>query len=173
MSTPSHVRSLLNAYVHDQLIGTQRDQVIRHVRICANCRAVLDREERLAHDLVKFMPQIGQDDSRQIARLWPAIWSELRAPLTKHPSRLPKLGMAFALIMVCVVVSSMFFTGSAQALAAPSRPGQFIPAEVQPTWTPARTDNPTALNGTPPASETASAFDGPMPSPLPSVKIMK
>ena len=173
MFTPSHVRHLLNAYVHDQLSAPQRDQVIRHVRICADCRAALDREERFAHDLMKFMPQIGQTESRQIARLWPAIWSELRAPLTRHPDRLPKLGMAFALILVCVFVSSMFFTSSAQAQAAPSRSGQSIPAEIQPTWTPARTDNPTANNATPQASETASAFDVPMPSPLPSVKLIK
>src|SRR5258706_6689596 len=166
----THTRHLLNAYVHGQLTDGEREQVARHVRMCAYCREALDREERLARDLIKFMPQIGQSDSLKIAKLWPAVWSELRAPLTKNSNRLPKLGMVLAVILLCVFVSSMFFTGSAQALAASSRPLQFIPAEIQPTWTPARTDNPSIASTTPQASETTRAFDSPRPSPLPFVK---
>src|SRR5262249_1593923 len=175
MSTPTHVHPLLNAYVHGQLTAAQREQVVRHTRICSECRAALDREERGARDLINFLPRLGEPRPGQMARLWPAIWSELRAPLTRNAirnsNRLPKIGMAFALILLCVFVSPMFFSGPAQVQAAPTHPQQFIPAEVLPTWTPARTDNPTVSNVTPEASETARTPDGPRPSPPPSVKI--
>ncbi len=163
----NHVRHLLTAYVHGQLPLEKRQQVMVHVRLCSDCRAALEREQLLAYDMKRAMPGIGQPRRGQLARLWPRIWAEFRAPRSGIVGWLPSYGVVLTLIMLGVFVISSLFGGSSQVVAAPL---QAVPAEVQATSTAVRTDEPATASTTPPASETASISHVMlMPSPAPKV----
>ena len=159
-----HVNHLLTAYVHGQLSRREQDRVTVHVRLCADCRDALRREEQLARDVTRHMPRVGQPRRGQLARLWPAIWREFRTPpgLRYWPS----YGLVLALMVLCAFVLSSLFTGQTHAIAAPF---QAVPAEVRATVTPVRTDEPTA--DAPKPNETANALlILPMASPAPRVE---
>src|SRR5437016_9953530 len=98
MLMSKHIEHLLTAYVHRQLPRKERERVMLHVQLCANCRAALDREELLARDVARLMPLIGQPRRGQLARLWPAIWREFRTPRTSFGRRLPSCGVVLCLI---------------------------------------------------------------------------
>ncbi len=157
-----HVKHLLTAYVHGQLSRSERDRVAVHVRICADCRDALRREEGLARDIARDMPRIGQPKRGQLARLWPAIWLDFRRP-RRLSQWLPSYGMVLALMLLVAFVVSSLFTGPKHAAAAPF---QAVPADVRPTVTPVYTTEPVA--GAPKPSETADArLILPLASPAP------
>jgi hypothetical protein len=157
-----HVKHLLTAYVHDQLSRLERNRVAVHVRMCADCRDALRREERLAQDIARDMPRIGQLRRGQLSRLWPAIWLDFRTP-RRLSHWLPSYGVVLALMLLCAFVVSSLFTGQKHAVAAPF---QAVPADVRPTVTPVYTIEPGA--DVPKPSETASArLILPLASPAP------
>jgi len=163
----NHVDRLLTAYVQGQLSPEKRQRVMVHVRLCAECRVKLEREQQLAYDMKRAMPQVGQPRRGQLARLWPRIWAEFRAPRSGIMGWLPSYGLVLTLILLGVFVVSSLFGGSAHAIAAPL---QAIPAEVQATATAVRTDEPSVASLTPEASETAAVSRVVlMPSPAPKV----
>jgi hypothetical protein len=162
----NHVLHLLTAYVHHQLRPAQRERVLLHVRSCPTCRAALDREERLAYDLIQYMPQIGQPRPNQLARLWPGIWREFRVPPVNFGHWLPSYGLLLALMLACAFFASALFGGPSHAVAAPV---QRVPADIRPTVTPVRTDEPTSAYPQP--SETARAAYLPAASPAPLVVV--
>jgi anti-sigma factor RsiW len=164
----NHVRHLLTAYVHRQLPPAQRERVLLHVRSCPACRAALDREERLTHDLIQYMPQIGQPRPNQLARLWPGIWREFRVPPVSLGRWLPSYGLLLAVMLACAFFASALFAGPSHAVAAPV---QRVPADIRPTLTPVRTDEPTSLSPQP--SETARAAYLPAASPAPLVVVSR
>src|SRR5690349_7825706 len=128
-----HVEHLLTAYVHRQLPRKQRERVLLHVQLCAQCRAALDREETLAREVARVMPLIGQPQRGQLTRLWPNIWREFRTPQTSFGRLLPPYGVVFGLIFLCAFVASALFGGPTYANAAPSMQA---PADIRPTVTP-------------------------------------
>jgi hypothetical protein len=157
-----HVKHLLTAYAHDQLSRPERDRVAVHVRMCADCREALRREERLARGIARDMPRIGQPRRGQLARLWPAIWLDFRTP-RRLSHWLPSYGVMLVLMLLCAFVVSSLFTGQKHAVAAPF---QAVPADVRPTVTPVHTIEPVA--DAPKPSETASArLILPLASPAP------
>jgi hypothetical protein len=159
----NHVDHLLVAYVNRQLRRKDREQVWLHVTMCAECRATLDREEQLARDIATTMPRIGQPRRGQLARLWPRIWAEFRTPPGKPFSRLlPSYGLVFGVFMFVAFGISSLFGGPVHAIAAPH---QAVPTEMNPTNTPAYTDEP--LFSAPEASETAQGPRYLLPSPAP------
>jgi hypothetical protein len=163
----NHVDHLLVAYVHRQLRRKEREKVWLHVTMCAECRAALDRAEWLARDIATTMPQIGQPRRGQLARLWPRIWAEFRTPPGKPLSRLlPSYGLVFGVFMFIAFGISSFFGDPSQAIAAPH---QAVPTEMNPTNTPAHTDEPVYM--LPEASETAQGPRYLSPSPAPHAGI--
>jgi anti-sigma factor RsiW len=162
----NHVRHLLTAYVHGQLTPAQRERVTLHVRSCLECRAALDREEQLARDVIQIMPLIGQPRPNQLARLWPAIWREFRIPPVSLDHWLPSYGFLLALMLACAFFASALFAGPSHVIAAPV---QRVPADIRPTLTPVRTDEPISVSPQP--SETARAAYLPAASPAPLVVV--
>jgi anti-sigma factor RsiW len=159
----NHVRHLLTAYVHRQLTPAQRERVTRHVRSCPECRAALDREERLVRDLIRTMPLIGQPRPNQLTRLWPAIWREFRLPPVRLGHWLPSYGLLLALMLACAFFASALFAGPSHAVAAPV---QRVPADIRPTLTPVRTDEPTIISPQPSGTASASYLPAASPAPL-------
>src|SRR5258707_8731544 len=111
----SHVYHLITAYVHHQLQPEQAERVLRHVRVCPECSAALDRERQLARDIATTMPLIGRPRRGQyqdrLARLWPAIWLEFRtSPRARGFQRaqnwLPSYSLALMIIMLGVFAVS-------------------------------------------------------------------
>jgi anti-sigma factor RsiW len=164
----NHVRHLLIAYVHHQLPPARREHVTRHVQSCPECRAALDREERLARDVIRYMPLIGRPQPRQLARLWPALWREFRTPSVNGDHWLPSYGVLLALMLACAFFASSLFAGPSHAIAAPV---PRVPADVRPTLTPVRTDEPLIVSPQP--NETTSAFYLPAASPAPLVVVSR
>lgn len=160
----NHVIRLLPAYVHRQLKPQQRARVARHLAVCAACRTALIREEGIARDLATLMPAVGQPEPGQLRRLLPAIMAEVRAK-PAHPIRLaPSIGVMVAMLLICAFSVSAFFGGATHAIAAPN---PHFPSDVQATNTPVHTDEPSGDVDAPIASQTASAFVLPNPSPVP------
>ncbi len=162
----NHVTHLLTAYIHRQLPRDQRDRVLVHVQMCADCRAALAREEMIARDISTAMPLIGQPRRYQLRRLWPSIWAEFRNPRPRTQSLLPSYGVALVIFVLGACMLSTLFSGPAYAIAAPA---QAVTAEIHATSTSVGTDEPTTVaQKLPEASETASgsAFL-PMASPAP------
>lgn len=159
----SHVYHLIPAYVHHQLQPEQAARVLRHVGVCSDCRAALDREQQLAREIARTMPLIGRPRRGQLARLWPAIWLEFRTPRGKRGQRwLPSYSLALGVIMLGVFAVSALFAGTTQAIAAPFQPA---PTELRATATLTVTDQPSVDQ--PQASETASVLIVPKVSPVP------
>ncbi|HVO42401.1 MAG TPA: zf-HC2 domain-containing protein [Aggregatilineales bacterium] len=163
-----HVHHLIVAFAHGQLSRREQRRVLQHTQFCAECRVALDREIQFVADLRAELPAIGRPTARQMTRMWSALWTEYRG--TNHrPSLdqpLQSIGMALALFLLCVFVSSAFFGGASQVIAAPLPP---IPADVRATDTPVHTDTP---GNTIPAalpSEVAIFSGIPKPSPVPVV----
>lgn len=161
-----HVTHLLGAYTNGQLRPADRQRVAVHVRVCPECRAALADHQQLARNLGRFVPQIGQPQRGQLARLWPAIWREFRTPPGRLIRWLPSYGLVLALMMLFAFAFSALFTGPSHAIAAPVQVQQAVPAEVRATMTPVRTDEPLAVDTLRP-SETASALIQPLASPAP------
>src|ERR1700674_1387138 len=137
----SHVYHLITGYVHHQLRPDQAARVVRHVRVCPDCRAALDREQQLAREIGTTMPLIGRPRRGQLARLWPAIWLEFRtSPRGKRTPRwLPSYSLAVVLMMLGVFAVSALFAGTTQAIAAPFQPA---PTQIRATATLTVTDQP-------------------------------
>src|SRR5512143_3991966 len=148
-----HVQHLLTAYVHQQLSPALAAQVASHVRQCSECRAALDQESRLAHELARYVQQIGRPRPGQLSRLWPSIWREFRTPKSRVKSWLPSYGLVMAFMLACVFFTSSLFTGPSHVIAAPV---PLVPADVRPTVTPVHTGEPAAAALEP--SETARAI---------------
>ena len=159
----NHVQHLITAYVHRQLPRKQRDRVLLHVTMCAECRAILDNEQQIVRDLARQMPQIGQPSRGQLARLWPSIWLEFRTPRKRGVKWLPSYSLAVMLIVFFVFAVSALVVGPTQAIAAPF---QAAPTQILATATLVKTDEPLG-QATLEASETANPFTLPMPSPAP------
>ncbi len=147
-----HVRHLLTAYVHHQLPPALAERVASHVWQCLECRMALEREAQLAHELARYVPQIGRPRPGQLARLWPAIWHEFRAPTPRANRWVSSYGLLMAFMLACAFFVSSLFGGPSHVIAAPV---PLVPADVRPTVTPIHTDEPTV--SVPEPSETARA----------------
>ncbi len=118
-----HVTHLLTHYVNGQLSPGQRAHVVNHVRRCAACRAALAREDRLAADLRREVPAIGQASASQVASLWANVWQDFSAPA--HPARafssmwLPGLSLVLATMLVLTVALPLLAENGVRAEAAP------------------------------------------------------
>ncbi len=166
-----HVTHLLPAYAHRQLSGQRREKVARHLKDCAACRAALIREEALARELAVTLPLIGQPAPGQLRRLWPSIRAQISTTTgveARHKRLLPSAGVLLAMLLICAFSVSSLFSGTTHVSAAPN---PFVPADIRATNTPVHTDTPDNSGGSaadaPLPSQTASAFNGPMPSPAP------
>jgi hypothetical protein len=117
-----HVTHLVTRYVHGQLRAVQRARVINHVRSCADCRASLAREERLADDLRREMPRMGEPRARQLAGLWAGVWEELSAP-RRPPRSVPLMWVPglLAMMLVLAIALPLLVQSSARVQAAPSQ----------------------------------------------------
>src|SRR5260221_1370858 len=154
----NHVDHLLTAYVHRQLPRTQRDRVALHVRLCAECRESLEREQQLAREISRTMPFIGRPRRGQLARLWPAIWIEFRTPNSRTRQWLPSYSLAVAILVACAFAISALFTGPTQVIAAPF---QAAPTEILATPTLSHTEEAATPANKAQASETASVLSIP------------
>jgi len=165
MTTHNHVTDLLSAYVHGHLSAQHRQRVTLHLRTCAACRAALERENAVLHDLTAYMPALGKPTPGQLRRLWPAIWSEVRT-VPRQPLRMvPSAGVLLAMLLICAFSMSALVGGTTHAMAAPN---PFVPSDMRATNTPIRTDSPEHIVGdesAPLPSQTASPL--PMASPAP------
>jgi len=117
-----HVNHLLTRYVHGQLRPAQRACVINHVRVCPDCRAALAREERLANDLRREMPRLGEASARQLAGVWAGVWQEVSAP-RRPPRSAPVMWVpgVLAMMLVLAIALPLMVQSSARVQAAPSQ----------------------------------------------------
>jgi anti-sigma factor RsiW len=159
----NHIQHLIIAYVHGQLPRQKRDRVRMHVSVCRECKAALIREQQLARDLTRQMPQIGQPARGQLARLWPSVWMEFRTPRKRGVKWLPSYSLAIMMIVFCAFAVSALIVGPTQVIAAPF---QAAPTEILATATLVKTDEP-VIQATAEASEPADPFTVPMASPAP------
>jgi hypothetical protein len=118
-----HVTHLVIRYVHGQLRPAQRAQVINHVRGCPDCRARLAREERVAADLRREMPLIGQACGVQLAHVWAGVWHEIGSPRPRsRPGGtfwLPGLSAALAVLLLAALALPLLAQSGLRAEAAP------------------------------------------------------
>lgn len=106
-----HVRHLLTRYVHGTLRADQRAVVLQHVRVCADCRAALAREEQIAADLRGDLTIVAGPRQGQLASTWSGVWREVsagrRSAFGEAPALLSGLGMILALLVVFVVALAL------------------------------------------------------------------
>jgi len=169
----NHVTHLLPAYVNCELDRIKRDQVLRHVRVCAACQKALNEEESLTRDLKTWLPRMGRPTSGQIARLRTRVLSEAfalgRSAYSGHRF-LSSIGVVLAALLVTAFVVSAMFGSPTNVSAAPN---QFVPADIQATSTPVHTDSPStvatlvALSMTPAPDQTLAVIGSPMAAPVP------
>jgi hypothetical protein len=174
-----HVTHLLARHVHGQLSPARRAQVINHVRVCAACRAALAREERLAADVRREMPQFGQPRPAQLAHVWASVWDEL-GPQAGGRSRrstvrervhgwpwLPGLSMILAALLLLAVALPLIAQSDIRVEAAPLQPRPVSTASP----TPGATDTVDAFARSSvaayPAATVAYAPGGASPVPMP------
>lgn len=147
--TCAQARRALVAYAHGQLAPAARRRVERHVRACGDCRAALADEQRLAGELRREMPRIGQPSPGQmqaLRALWPSIRAQIAssAPMSaSEPGRdvmsAPRLnlnplgGAALVGALMCAFLLSMMMYTPASAVGAPLPP---VPADIQATPAP-------------------------------------
>jgi len=117
-----HVTHLVTRYVHGQLRAVQRARVINHVRSCPDCRLALAREERLANDLRREMPRLGEPSARQLADVWTGVWEEFSAP-RHRPRSAPLMWVPglLAMMLVLAIALPLLIQSSARVQAAPSQ----------------------------------------------------
>jgi hypothetical protein len=138
-----HVTRLLTRYAHGQLSPVQRARVINHVRNCDHCRMMLAREERLAADLRREMPLIGQPRPGQLAHVWVGVWQEIGTPPRQPRARsggsiwLPGLGIALTMLLVLIIAVPLVAQNEVRAEAAPR---QALPVLSTASPTPGMTD---------------------------------
>ncbi len=122
-----HITHLISGYVQGQLGPVQRAQVVNHVRACARCREALAREERIAADLRREMPHIGQPHPGQMARVWAGVWADIQTPRRpagpRRSSWVPGLGMALAALLMIALALPLLAQSGMRAEAAPFEPG--------------------------------------------------
>lgn len=146
--TCTQARRALVAYAHGQLGPMARRRVDRHVRACGDCRAALADEQRLAGELRREMPRIGQPSPGQIQALralWPSIRARIavsaaapasgpaRDVMSAHRLNLslnPLGGAALVGALVCAFLLSMMMYTPASAVGVPLPP---VPADIQAT----------------------------------------
>lgn len=118
-----HVSHLLTRYVHDQLSPAQRAHVINHVRTCPACRAALAREERLAADLGRAMPYVGQPRPAQLAYVWAGVAQDMNPaqPRARNGGSawLPGLGVVLTVLLMVMVTLPLIVQSEVRAEAAP------------------------------------------------------
>jgi predicted anti-sigma-YlaC factor YlaD len=125
-----HVNHLLSRYAHGQLRPAQRTRVSQHVRRCEACRAALAREQLIAADLRRQLPQWGQAQSNQLAGVWLNVWQEVNRPRCRAalPAWMPGLGVVVGMLLVLVVALPLIAGGEIRAVAAPN---QALPVSTQ------------------------------------------
>lgn len=118
-----HVTHLVSRYVQGHLGPAQRAQVVEHTRLCARCSAALAREERIAAELEREMPRLGQPARGQIDRLWPGVWQEVQTPRppvrTHRAIGWPGLSMALAMLLMITLALPLLAQNGMRAEAAP------------------------------------------------------
>jgi anti-sigma factor RsiW len=173
-----HVTRLLTRYAHGQLSPAQRARVINHVRNCDHCRMVLAREERLAADLRREMPLIGQLRPGQLAHVWVGVWQEIGTPPRQPRTRsggsiwLPGLGIALTMLLVLIIAVPLVAQNEVRAEAAPR---QALPILSTASPTPGMTDEAPPRAGVneirPQATVALMVEVGASPAPMPEATI--
>ncbi len=170
-----HVTPLIVRHVHGQLSPRQRARVINHVRTCDRCRAALAREERVAGELRREMPRLGQPASAQLSRVWAGVWQEISGPhQARRPSQgawLPGLSMVVAVVLAVAVVLPALRDGGVRVEAAPV---QALPlATSSPTPGAAETGVAWVASAEPerPAPAATRAVAGATPAPMPAATV--
>lgn len=171
-----HVTHLIDRYVQGQLGPAQRAQVIEHVRICARCSAALAREERVAADLRREMPRLGQPDRGQMDRIWAGVWQEVQAPRPPAHRAVgwPGLSMALVALLVIALALPLLAQDGMRAEAAPfDTEANLVRSTASPTpggTTVARSSTP-ERNAAPAGTRTTVALAAPTvgasPVPMP------
>lgn len=168
-----HVTHLIDRYVQGQLRPAQRARVINHVRACARCRAALAREERLAADLRRELPRLGQPSAAQIDRVWAEVSRSVQpvSARSRRLSRRPGLGMALALLVVIALALPLLAQKEMRAEAALFDPGSNV---ARSTASPApgasgeaRTGTPAVAGAAPRATVALALAVGASPAPVP------
>jgi len=172
-----HVTPLIARYVEGQLRPAQRAQVVNHVRACAACRAALAREERIAADLRREMPRLGQPDAARIDRVWSDVWHDIetapRRTRAHRSTRLPGLSVALAMLVMLALALPLLAQSGMRAEAAPFEPGSnLVRSTASPTpggTDEARTDTPAsrAARANPLATVALAPAVGASPVPMP------
>ncbi len=168
-----HVTHLLVRYVHGQLRPAQRAWVINHVRTCARCRAALAREERLAGDLRREVPSLGQPRPAQLAKVWAGVWQDVNTPRPRSRASgwtlLPGLSMALVIVLVVMVALPLVAQRDVRAEAAPfqARPETQQPASPAPAVTEEAPVQSVAAQGQPQATVAYAIPAGASPAPIP------
>lgn len=118
-----HVTHLIASYVEGRLSPAQRAQVVDHARVCARCGAALAREERIAAQLEREMPRLGEPRAEQMSRVWADVWQQVQAPRSTPRSRYagvwPGLSMALAVLLMIALALPLVAQGGMRAEAAP------------------------------------------------------
>ena len=103
-----HVTHMLARHAAGQLRPGQEARVINHVRVCADCREALIREERIAADLRREMPRFGQPHGAQMAQVWAGVWAEVGpAPRASRGRPLWLPGVSAVLAMLVIAVAAL------------------------------------------------------------------
>ncbi len=171
-----HVTHLLTFYVHGQLSVVQRARVVNHTRTCADCRAALAREERIAADLRRELPRLGQTHSAQIAGVWASVWRDV-SPMRRYDLSdwLPGVSVVIAMAVALLFVLPLLAGNGMRAGAAP------LPARPVSTSSPtpgaaAATDEaeqaaPAAVLPEPQATVAFASVAGATPAPEPRATV--
>lgn len=118
-----HVTHLIAACVQGHLSLAQRARVIDHARTCARCGAALAREERIAAELRREMPRLGQPGGDQMSRVWADVWQQVQAPRpasrTRSVASWPGLSMALAVLLFVALALPLLAQSGMRAEAAP------------------------------------------------------
>jgi anti-sigma factor RsiW len=114
----SHVKHLLVAYVHGELLPEECVRVARHLAVCGGCRRALAAEEQLAAELSARLPALATPRPGQLARLWPGIAARLARGCSLRSSRrqsvsilAPTFGMALTFGLLCAIVLPVLLGG--------------------------------------------------------------
>jgi anti-sigma factor RsiW len=168
-----HITHLINRYLDGQLSPSQRARVINHARGCAACRATLAREERLAADLRRELPSMGQVRAGQLAQVWAGVRKDMSASRPRVGAGLPGVSVALAMVLALAVALPLLIESGLRAEAAPLQPRPISTASPTPD---ASETEATRAPGTfdlaePHATVALAASAGLTPAPVPQATV--
>lgn len=179
-----HVTHLLTRYVNGTLRPRQNARVINHVRSCDACRMALAREERVARDIQRELPQAGSPRNGQLAGVWADVLREIdpskrrrlnASTLFSGVTVLVVVGMVIAMALPLLVESGIRVEAAPQQ-ARPNSTASPTPGITETDEAAmAVTGSKSSLSGDHPLPQATiafvSEFSGATPAPIPQLTV--